>query len=219
MPTTRSEEPAEGVCGAAPVGLVIGVTGGIGSGKSTAARLFRERGADLLDTDALAHELTRAGQPGLLQIAERFGRDVLAADGSLDRATLRSRVFSDPAARRELEAILHPLIRREVEARVRACAGPYALVLIPLLVETGGYPDLLDRVLVVDCNEEIQVQRTMQRGGITEPEVRSIMQTQASRDARLTLADDVIHNDGDLAELARQVEALDGRYRALARVR
>jgi dephospho-CoA kinase len=120
MQTTRSEERAEGVRGAAPVGLVIGVTGGIGSGKSTAARLFRERGADLLDTDGIAHELTRPGQPALRQIAERFGRDYLAADGSLERATLRRRVFSDPAARRELEAILHPLIRREVEARVRA---------------------------------------------------------------------------------------------------
>lgn len=218
MPTTRSKERADGVCGAAPARLVIGVTGGIGSGKSTAARLFRERGADLLDTDIIAHELTGPGQPALEQIAERFGRDCLAVDGSLDRAALRGRVFSDPAARRDLEGILHPLIRREVDARERACSGPYVLVLVPLLVETGGYPELLDRVLVVDCDEEIQVQRTMQRSGLTEGEVRSIMRTQASRGARLMLADDVIHNDGDVAELARQVEALDGHYRALARV-
>jgi dephospho-CoA kinase len=174
-----------------------------------------ESGAGLLDTDAIAHELTRPGQPAVGQITERFGQNYLAADGSLERAALRGRVFSDPAARRELEGILHPLIRREVEARARACAGPYVLVLVPLLVESGGYRDLLDRVLVVDCDEALQVQRTMQRSGLTEGEVRAIMQTQVSRTARLALADDVIHNDGDLAELARQVEALDTRYRAL----
>ena len=215
MATTRPEKLAI-VSATTPAELVIGVTGGIGSGKSTAAQLFRERGADLLDTDAIAHELTRPGQPAVRQITERFGRDYLAADGSLERAALRGRVFSDPAARRELEGILHPLIRREVEVRVRACTGPYVLVLVPLLVESGGYREMLDRVLVVDCDEGLQVQRTMQRSGLTEGEVRAIMQTQASRATRLALADDVIHNDGDLAELARQVEALDTRYRALS---
>jgi dephospho-CoA kinase len=198
--------------------LVVGVTGGIGSGKSTVGRLFQERGADLVDTDEIAHELTRPKQPALQEIAARLGRAYLEADGTLDRAGLRARVFSDSAARRDLEAILHPMIRREVEARVRASPGPYVLVLVPLLVETGGYHDLMDRVLVVDCDEQLQVQRAMQRSGLTEDQVRAVMQAQASRTARLALADDVVNNDGSLAHLARQVEALDARYRAPARV-
>lgn len=198
-------------------GLVIGVTGGIGSGKTTAARLFQERGADMVDTDAIAHELTRPGRPALEQIAARFGREYLDADGALDRARLREHVFSDPKARRELEAILHPMIRSEVEAQVRAGRGPYMLVLIPLLAESSGYPDLIQRVLVVDCDERLQVERTMQRSGLAEAQVRAIMQTQASRSSRLALADDVLRNDGDLVDLARQVSALDARYRALAR--
>jgi dephospho-CoA kinase len=199
--------------------LIVGVTGGIGSGKSTAAQLFRERGADLVDTDAIARELTRPGQPALEQITARLGAEHLAADGGLDRDKLRNRVFSNPDARRALEAILHPMIRREVEARVRASTGPYVLVLIPLLVETEGYRDLVQRVLVVDCDERLQVQRTMQRSGLTEGEVRAIMQAQATRSQRLALADDLIHNDGSPEELARQVDALDARYRALANTR
>jgi dephospho-CoA kinase len=126
-------------------------------------------------------------------------------------------VFSDPAARRALEAILHPLIRSEVDAQVRGSRAPYILVLIPLLTETGGYPELIRRVLVVDCDERLQVERTMQRSGLTESQVQAIMQTQASRSARLAIADDVLRNDGDLADLARQVQALDASYRALAR--
>jgi len=199
--------------------LIVGVTGGIGSGKSTAAQLFRERGADLVDTDAIARELTRPGQPALEQITARLGAEHLAADGGLDRDKLRDRVFSNPDARRALEAILHPMIRREVEARVRASTGPYVLVLVPLLVETGGYRDLVQRVLVVDCDERLQVQRTMQRSGLTEGEVRAIMQAQATRSQRLALADDLIRNDGSPEELARQVDALDARYRALANAR
>ena len=195
--------------------LIVAVTGGIGSGKSTAARLFQERGADLVDADAIAHELTLTGRPAHEQIVGRFGADFLAADGSLDREKLRRRVFSDPDARRALEDILHPSIRREVETRVRASSAPYTLVLIPLLVETGGYRELAQRVLVVDCDERVQVQRAVQRGGLTKEQVHAIMRAQATRSQRLALADDVIHNDGNLKQLASQVEALDASYRAL----
>ena len=211
------DEHSKAIGTAGPPALVIGVTGGIGSGKTTAAGLFQERGADIVDTDVIAHELTSPGWPAVERIAARFGREYLGADGALDRARLRSHVFSDPAARRELEGILHPLIRSEVEARVRASRAPYILVLIPLLTETGGYPDLIRRVLVVDCDERLQVERTMQRSGLTEPQVQAIMQTQASRSSRLAIADDVLRNDSDLANLASQVHALDARYRALAR--
>jgi len=196
--------------------FVVGVTGGIGSGKSTVAELFRALGAVLVDTDAIAHELTLPGQPAVMQIAERFGQELVAADGSLDRAALRAKVFSDPVARRELENILHPMIRREADRRTREAHGPYVLLLVPLLAETGGYRNLVNRILVVDCDEGLQVQRTMQRSGLTEEQVRAIMRTQASRAARLALADDVIHNDGGVAELAPQVRALDARYRAPA---
>jgi len=196
--------------------LIVAVTGGIGSGKSTAARLFQQRGANLVDTDAIAHELTQPGQQALDQIAAQLGAEYLAADGSLDRGKLRSHVFSDPEARKILEGILHPPIRREVETRARASSAPYVLLLVPLLVESGGYRDLAQRVLVVDCNEELQVQRAARRGGLTENQVRAIMRTQATRSQRLALADDLIQNDGTLEELARQVEELDARYRALA---
>jgi len=196
--------------------LIVAVTGGIGSGKSTAARLFGERGAHVVDTDAIAHELTIPGAPALRLIASRFGDEYLTADGGLDRPKMRGRVFSDPEARRDLENALHPLIRTEVEARVLRSSAPYALVLIPLLVETGGYPDLVHRILVVDCEERIQVERTMQRSGLTEDLVRAVMRTQATRGQRLALADDVIQNDGTLEDLANQVAKLDTRYRKLA---
>jgi dephospho-CoA kinase len=211
---TRNHDPD--LAADAHARLVVGVTGGIGSGKSTVAELFRALGAALVDTDAIAHELTLAGQPAVMQIAEHFGPEVLTRDGSLDRAAVRAKVFSDPAARRDLENILHPMIRREVDRRVSEARGPYVLLLVPLLVETGGYKNLVNRILVVDCDESLQVQRTMQRSALTEEQVRAIMRTQASRAARLALADDVIHNDGGLAELAPQVQALDARYRALA---
>jgi len=196
--------------------LIVAVTGGIGSGKSTAARMFQECGADVVDTDAIAHELTRPGQRALAEIVAQFGPEHLATDGSLDRGKLGGRVFSDPEARRRLERILHPAIEREVQMRVHAGAAPYALVLIPLLVETGGYRDLGQRVLVIDCDERLQVRRAMQRGGLKEEQVQAIMRAQATRSQRLAQADDIIHNDGSLEELRRQVEVLDARYRALA---
>lgn len=195
--------------------LVIGVTGGIGSGKSTAAEMFRERGAGLVDTDALAHELTRPAQPAVQEIGARLGREFVSQDGTLDRAALRARVFSDPAARRELESILHPLIRREAEARVASSTAPYVLLLVPLLIESGAYRDVIERILVMDCDESLQLQRAMQRSHLDEAQVRAIMQAQVSRSARLAAADDVLVNDGTTEDLERAVALLDARYRAL----
>jgi len=196
--------------------FAIGLTGGIGSGKSAAARLFAERGADVIDTDAIAHQLTAPGAPALAQIAAGFGADILQPDGSLDRAQLRQRIFSDPAAKAQLEAILHPLIRQQAAALVAASRAPYALVVVPLLVESGGYRELIRRVLVVDCREATQMARTMARSGLTEEQTRAIMTHQATRQQRLAQADDVIDNDGDLAKLERQVAAMHQSYLRLA---
>jgi len=195
--------------------LVVAVTGGIGSGKSTVAAMFRERGAAVVDTDVIAEEFTRPGEPALDRIAARFGPEYIAAGGGLDRSKLRRLVFEDARARADLEAILHPLIETRVRERVLASDAPYVLVLIPLFAETGAYRDLVQRVLVVDCDEALQVQRTMQRSGLAADEVRAIMAAQASRASRLALADDVIRNDDGLKQLAAQVNALDLRYREL----
>lgn len=194
---------------------MVAVTGGIGSGKSTVAAMFRERGAAVVDTDVIAEEFTRPGEPALDRIAARFGPEYIAAGGGLDRSKLRRLVFEDARARADLEAILHPLIETRVRERVLASDAPYVLVLIPLFAETGAYRDLVQRVLVVDCDEALQVQRTMQRSGLAADEVRAIMAAQASRASRLALADDVIRNDDGLKQLAAQVNALDLRYREL----
>jgi dephospho-CoA kinase len=198
--------------------LIVGVTGGIGCGKSTAAALFVGRGAGLIDTDAIAHQLTAPGGAALAQIAQAFGTEYFTDEGALDRARLRQLVFSDGQAKRNLEQILHPLIRQEVDRQLAANRAPYVLVAIPLLIETGAYRKLVQRVLVVDCSEATQIARTTQRSGIDEAQVRAIMRTQVSREQRLAAADDVIDNDASLENLERQVEALDAAYRALARV-
>lgn len=197
----------------------IGLTGGIGSGKSSAAEIFRELGAGVVDTDAIAHELTRPGGAALTAIRGQFGAAYIAADGGLDRSKMRRLVFSDPASKKRLEAILHPRIRAESEARIAAAREPYVIIAVPLLLETGAYNALIDRVLVVDCAEEQQVARTMQRSAITAEEVRAIMAAQLPRSERLARADDVLHNDADMAALRRQAEALHGKYLALARAR
>lgn len=194
----------------------IGLTGGIGSGKSSAAEIFRELGAAVVDTDAIAHELTRPGGAALSEIRSQFGADFIAADGGLDRPRLRRLVFNDPASKKKLEAILHPRIRAESAARLAAASEPYAIIAVPLLLETGAYAELTDRVLVVDCAEELQVARTMRRSAITADEVREIMAAQLPRSERLARADDVIHNDADMASLRRQAEALHIKYLALA---
>lgn len=196
--------------------FVVAVTGGIASGKTTVAKLFETLGAGLVDTDEIAHALTRAGQPAVVQISRQFGEEYLDAEGALDRARMRALVFSDADARRKLEAILHPLIRARAAARVDSSPAPYVLLVVPLLVETGGYRGLVQRVLVVDCDEELQVTRAMRRGGLSEQQARAILASQATREQRLGAADDVITNSAGLAELADQVRQLHTRYLAMA---
>jgi dephospho-CoA kinase len=194
----------------------VGVTGGIGSGKSSAAALFAERGAGIVDTDDIAHEMTRPGGRAMPAIITAFGPGIAAADGSLDRSAMRQRVFAEPAQRKVLEGILHPLIRTEARDRVNSSTAPYVMLVVPLLLETGGYPDLIRRVLVIDCEESQQISRTMQRSALTEEAVRAIMAAQLPRQQRLAGADDVLLNDGDLSRLRSQIDSLHDRYLALA---
>ena len=195
--------------------FAVGLTGGIGSGKTTISDLFAELGADIIDTDEIARELSRRGQPAVRQIERHFGPQVIANNGSLDRDRMRELVFSDPDARKALQRILHPLIRAEVKRRLAASRQPYALVVVPLLVESRGY-EFADRVLVVDCSEEQQIARVMQRSGLPRDQVEAIMATQANRKERLAAADDVINNDGAIAALRSQVEKLHHRYLTLS---
>ena len=194
----------------------VGLTGGIGSGKSTVAELFAALGVPVIDTDVIAHRLTAPGGAALQAIRETFGDAVMQEDGTLDRTGLRRCVFADAAARHRLEAILHPLIRRGVEQALAALEGAYALIVIPLLVETGGYRDVLNRVLVVDCPEELQIARAMARSGLEPGEVQAIIAAQAGRAERLAVADDVIVNTATPAALRAEVSLLHQRYLALA---
>lgn len=196
--------------------LRVGLTGGIASGKTTVTKLFAALGVPIIDTDELAREVVQPGGPVLARIVERFGREVLGPDGRLDRAALRAQVFADPQARRDLEALTHPAILALMEERSRSAGGPYQILAIPLLVETGGRR-YVDRVLVVDCDEALQIRRLQARDGSTLSEAQAILRAQASRAARLAAADDVIVNDGDLHSLRDQVEKLHGRYLELAR--
>jgi dephospho-CoA kinase len=196
---------------------VVGLTGGIGSGKTTVAQLFAELGAAVIDTDAIAHELTSAGGAAMPAIASAFGKAMLREDGSLDRAAMRRLCFSDPAARKRLEAILHPLIRGESLARCRrAKDAPYALLVVPLLIESGACREQVRRVLVVDCDEARQIARVVARSALSEEEVRVILAAQASRAERLAAADDVLPNTGARDELRTGVSALHRRYVELA---
>lgn len=194
----------------------VGLTGGIGSGKSSAADEFAALGAALVDSDAIAHELTRPGGTAIAALRAEFGAEYITAEGALDRARMRTLVFGDAAAKRRLEGLLHPLIRQQTTARVAAARGPYVLLVVPLLLETGAYRELVQRVLVVDCSEATQIARTMARSGLTESEVRAIMSAQLPRAERVALADDVITNEGDRAALRDQVRTLHERYLALA---
>jgi len=194
----------------------VALTGGIGSGKSAATRLFAELGADVVDTDVIAHQLTAPNTPALAEIAARLGKEFILPDGSLNRAGLRLLIFHDNTAKKKLEAILHPLIRSQVATAIAASRAPYALAVVPLLVETGAYRDLSRRVLVVDCSEETQLARTMARSGLTEAQTRAIMNHQATRRQRLNCADDVIANDGDLAALEWQVRNMHEKYCRIA---
>lgn len=192
--------------------FTVGLTGGIGSGKSTVANLFAELGTPVIDTDLIAYQLTAPGSAALDAIRASFSADVMQADGSLNRAALRHLVFGDAVARRKLEAILHPLIRREVEQALATVVAPYVLIVIPLLVETGAYRDLLDRVLVVDCPEALQISRVEARNGLAHEEVLAILAAQASRAERLAEANDVIVNTTSMEDLFEQVTALHQAY-------
>ncbi|MCB1917725.1 MAG: dephospho-CoA kinase [Rhodocyclaceae bacterium] len=198
--------------GTAPV---IGLTGGIGSGKSAAADRFGELGAAVVDTDVIAHRLTAVGGEAMTAIVDAFGERVRRADGALDRDAMRTLAFDDPAARSRLEGILHPLIRAQSERQIAASEAPYVILVVPLLVEAGGYRERVDRICVVDVPESIQIARVMARNGFDEDRVRAIMAAQATREQRLAVADDVIDNGGTLAELRAQVAVLHRRYRAL----
>ena len=198
--------------------FVIGLTGGIGSGKSAAAELFGGFGATVVDTDAIAHELTRPGGAAIPEVRRLFGDGCIAPDGAMDRRKVRELVFSDPSAKARLEGLLHPMIRAESQRRIAAGAAsaPYVVHVVPLLVESDDYRSRVQRVLVVDCTEAVQVERVMKRSGLAEAEVHRIIAAQAPRAARLAAADDVIDNSGPLAALEPQVRALHERYRPLA---
>jgi dephospho-CoA kinase len=199
--------------------LVIALTGGIGSGKSSVAAILKELGAATIDTDEIAHRLTAAGQPGARAISEQFGPEYLRADGALDRERMRGLAFSDPQSRKKLEAILHPLIRAEVDSAVRAAVGPYVVIIVPLLIETGAYRDLAQRTLVVDCSEKEQMTRVMQRNELAADAILAIMASQVSRTERLRHADDIIRNESTLAALRAGVVALHRKYLDLAKDR
>ncbi|MDR2451503.1 MAG: dephospho-CoA kinase [Candidatus Accumulibacter sp.] len=197
--------------------FVVGLTGGIGSGKTTVSHLFAELGAAIVDTDVIAHELTSKHGAAMPAIQSAFGSAVLQEDGSLDRAAMRRLCFSDPAERRRLEAVLHPLIRAESVARCRrADHAPYVMLVVPLLVESSAYRRQVDRVLVVDCDEAQQIARVMARSALDEADVRSVMATQADRAERLAAADDVLPNAGGRGELQMAVLSLHRRYLDLA---
>ena len=196
--------------------FVVGLTGGIGSGKSAAADAFAALGVSVVDTDAIAHELTVAGGAAMPALVAAFGAEVAAADGALDRGRMRRLAFADPAARGRLEGILHPLIRALSAEHCRLAGSPYVILAVPLLVESGAYRERCDRIVAVDCPESLQISRVMARNGLGEAEVRAIMATQASRAERLAVADDVIANDGDLANLEMQVGELHRKYLQLS---
>ncbi|MGB5739425.1 MAG: dephospho-CoA kinase [Woeseia sp.] len=195
--------------------LRIGLTGGIASGKSTVAEMFAELDVPVIDTDIIAREVVEPGQPALAEIRERFGATVLDAAGRLDRAAMRKIVFAEPDKRRELEEILHPRIRRETERQALAKGGEYQLIVVPLLVESP-MRDSMDRVLVVDVPEPVQLARLLARDAENAAQAEAMIAAQASRAARLAIADDIISNDGSLESTRRQVQRLDRQYRKLA---
>jgi len=194
------------------VSVVVGLTGGIGSGKSTVANRFKALGATVVDTDEISRQLTGPGGGAMERLGAEFGARYVGADGALDRVAMRRLAFEDPGARARLEAILHPGIREAADAALAAAAGPYAIVVVPLLYETRGYAGRVSRVLVVDCPEALQVERTAARSGLAPDEVRAIMAAQWPRWRRLQMADDVVWNGGEPAAIDPQCERLHRRY-------
>ena len=197
--------------------FVVGLTGGIGSGKSVVAELFARRGITVVDTDAIAHGLTAPGGGAIEAIRESFGSDFITPEGALERARMRALVFRDPQSKRRLERILHPRIRAVSTAKIAAADSPYVILMVPLLVEAGADSTRYQRVVVVDCKEDDQIQRVMRRSHLTDDEVRRIMAAQAGRQVRLDAADDVVDNSETLDDLEPQVERLHRQYLALAR--
>jgi dephospho-CoA kinase len=193
----------------------VALTGGIASGKSTVAGLFAALGVPVIDTDVIAREVVEPGRPALAQVAEAFGRDVLDADGRLDRKRMREHIFSDPGARLRLEGILHPAIRAEMERQSQAAGGPYQVLVIPLLAE-GGRRDHVDRVLLVDVPEELQIQRVMWRDGVSHEQAQASLNAQATRAQRLAMADHVLRNTGRVDDLREQVAKLHQQFLRLA---
>ena len=198
------------------VTYLVGLTGGIGSGKSEVAAAFAARGADVLDADDIAHAISKRDQACYPAVVEALGASFVGPDGELDRAALRRRAFDDPTFRRDLEQLLHPLIAARLEDASVDLRGPYGVLVVPLLLERGGLRKRVSRVLVVDCPEQEQVRRVQLRSGLSADEVRRIMATQLPRAERLAAADDVIDNAGPRENLVPQVERLDRRYRELA---
>jgi len=190
----------------------IGLTGGIGSGKTTVANMFAERGASIVDTDLIAHSLTAPGGPAMPAIIAEFGPEFADATGALDRARMRQLVFADTGAKARLEAILHPRIRDGALAAGAAATGSYVIYAVPLLVESGTWRSRVARVLVIDCREEVQIARVMARNNLPESQVRAIMAAQASRAQRLAAADDIIENNDGIAALAPQIDRLHALY-------
>jgi dephospho-CoA kinase len=197
--------------------FVVGLTGGIGSGKSAAAAEFERLGASIVDTDAIAHELTQAGGSALPEVERIFGAAAIERSGAMDRAHMRRLVFADPAAKQALEALLHPMIRKESERRIAAATGAYVIHVVPLLVESPDYRSRVDRVLVVDVPEALQIERVRARSRLPEHEVRAILAAQATRAERLAAADDVIDNRGTIDAMRRQVAALHLKYLGYSR--
>lgn len=196
--------------------FVVGLTGGIGSGKSAVAQLFANRGIAVVDADAIAHELTAPGGAAMPALRRAFGPDIVREDGALNRAAMRTHAFANPEARQHLEALLHPMIRAESERRLLAATSPYAIFEVPLLIESGDYRARCDRILVVDCEEATQVARVQARNGLDEAAVHAIMAAQLPRATRVAAADDIIANDGTLPELEDQVEKLHRHYLEVA---
>lgn len=190
----------------------VGLTGGIGSGKTTVANFFAELGASVIDTDQIAHNLTSAGGTAIAAIHDEFGAEFINSDGAMDRQRMRAYVFADPDAKRRLENILHPKIRQACEDAAQAAQGKYVIFVVPLLIESGTWLQRVNKILVVDCDEETQIARVMQRNQFSREQVCSIMQAQASRNMRLQHADDVINSEQEIAQVKQQVELLHQKY-------
>jgi dephospho-CoA kinase len=199
-------------------GLLIGLTGGIGSGKSAAADEFARLGATVVDTDAIAHDLTGPGGAAVPEVKRQFGSAFVDASGAMNRKRMRDLVFTDAEEKQRLEALLHPMIREESGRRIASATGPYVVLVVPLLVESPGYRERVSRVLVVDCPEALQIARVRQRSGLAEAEVRRIIASQIQRERRLAAADDVIDNSSTIAAMQQRARQLHEKYLALAAV-